>query len=127
MPTPTLLILRSKNVFDGLIVMNGATVNLSGEIVIEATNRGIWGFIEASIQALLSGNSSITYSPEAVSLGLGSTGWFSGGRINGNIGVGDSNFVLQGNVVVSENTSINLYNSSFNALGCGCRESRLDA
>ena len=102
-----------KGVSDGLIVMNGATVNLSGEIVIEATTRGIWGFIEASIQALLSGNSSIT-SPEAVALTLGSTGWFSGGAtINGNIGVGDSSFVLQGNVVVSENTSINLYNSGF--------------
>ena len=106
-----------KGVSDGLIVMNGATVNLSGEIVIEATTRGIWGFIEASIQALLSGNSSIT-SPEAVALTLGSTGWFSGGAtINGNIGVGDSSFVLQGNVVVSENTSINLYNSSFNLWG----------
>lgn len=106
-----------KNVDDGLVVMNGATVNLSGEIVIEAASRGIWGFIEASVQALLSGNSSIT-APDAVALTLGSTSWLNGGAtINGNISVGDSSFVIQSNVVVSENTSINLYNSSFNAWG----------
>ena len=58
--------------------MNGATVNLSGEIVIEATNRGIWGFIEASIQALLSGEF-VNHLTRGGCLTLGSTAWFSGG------------------------------------------------
>ena len=103
------------NVFDGIIVQNGAALNLSGEITIQASNRGIWGFIEASVQGLLAEGSSLT-APNVVSLGLGSTAWFAGnGIIDGMIGVGDSNFVIQGDVVVSENTSINLYSSSFNA------------
>ena len=103
------------NVVDGIQLQNASSLYLYGETIIEASNRGIWAFIDASIRTNLSGSARIT-SPSALSLTLGGTGWFYGsGLIDGDIGLGESNLVIQGDMTVSSATNVTLNNSAFHA------------
>ena len=103
------------NVVDGIQLQNASSLYLYGETIIEASNRGIWAFIDASIRTNLSGSARIT-SPSALSLTLGGTGWFYGsGLIDGDIGLGESNLVIQGDMTVSSATNVTLNNSAFYA------------
>lgn len=103
------------NVVDGIQLQNASSLYLYGETIIEASNRGIWAFIDASIRTNLSGSARIT-SPSALSLTLGGTGWFYGsGLIEGDIGLGESNLVIQGDMTVSSATNVTLNNSAFHA------------
>ena len=103
------------NVVDGIQLQNASSLYLYGETIIEASNRGIWAFIDASIRTNLSGSARIT-SPSALSLTLGGTGWFYGsGLIDGDIGLGESNLVIQGDMTVSSTTNVTLNNSAFHA------------
>ena len=103
------------NVVEGIQLQNASSLNLYGVSIIEASNRGIWAFVDASITAKLSGSSRIT-APSAIALTLGATGWFAGtGLIDGDIGLGESNLVIQGDVTVSSATNVTLNNSAFHA------------
>ena len=103
------------DVVDGIQLQNASSLYLYGETIIEASNRGIWAFIDASIRTNLSGSARIT-SPSALSLTLGGTGWFYGsGLIDGDIGLGESNLVIQGDMTVSSATNVTLNNSAFHA------------
>lgn len=103
------------DVVDGIQLQNASSLYLYGETIIEASNRGIWAFIDASIRTNLSGSARIT-SPSALSLTLGGTGWFYGsGLIDGDIGLGESNLVIQGDMTVSSATNVTLNNSAFYA------------
>ena len=105
-----------EGVNEGIKLRGQSMANIYGTLKVKG-NIGISTFNGGTFQLSLSGDGNIT-APEAIKLNQGGQGWVNNGNqavsIDGDIEINSSSLSIGGNTILSDTTSIAVYNGTLN-------------